>query len=230
MNTVLAIGGSCIGAASVARVLFGKLEMEIMLNATLAGGVAIGSSADICTEPWEAMLIGYVGGIISAVGFQKIGPFLSEHINLQDSCGVHSLHGMPGVLAGLISAIAIAAIDPSNFPEGYFPVMANGGSAQGQAAAQIWALLVTLTISILGGISGGYIASMSMWQPVHSLFRDDDHFWEVVPKYPASYLVGGDEVYDEAKASFEQVKNALIKQRKELEVQDGENAIDMLVS
>ena len=163
MNTVLAIAGSCVGAASVARILFGKLEMEIMLNATLAGGVAIGSTADIMTEPWEAMLVGYLGGIFSAVGFQTIGPFLADHINLHDSCGVHSLHGMPGVLAAVISAIAIAMIDPANYPEGYFPVMAHGGTASGQAAAQIWALLVTLAVSILGGISGGYIASLSLW-------------------------------------------------------------------
>ena len=109
VNTVLAIAGSCMGAVSAARVLFGKLEMEIVLNATLAGGVAIGSAADMCWAPWQAMLIGCIGGLLSAVGFQKIGPFLSEHINLQDTCGVHSLHGMPGILAALISAIVVAS-------------------------------------------------------------------------------------------------------------------------
>lgn len=82
VNTVLAIAGSCMGAVSAARVMFGKLEMEIVLNATLAGGVAIGSAADMCWSPWQAMLIGCIGGLLSAVGFQKIGPFLSEHINL----------------------------------------------------------------------------------------------------------------------------------------------------
>jgi hypothetical protein len=56
-------------ATPEARALFGKLEMEIMLNATLAGGVAIGSSCDLVTEPWVAMAIGTAGGIISALGF-----------------------------------------------------------------------------------------------------------------------------------------------------------------
>lgn len=68
-NTVLGIGGSCVGAACIARWLFGKLEMEIMLNATLAGGVAVGSAADLFTSPWEAMLVGFIGGVVSAVGF-----------------------------------------------------------------------------------------------------------------------------------------------------------------
>ena len=116
-NTVLAIGGSCVGGACVARWLFGKLEMEIMLNATLAGGVAIGSSADLITEPWVAMAVGFVGGAISSFGFQRIGPFLAEKINLQDTCGVHSLHGLPGVFASIVSAIVIAGIADKGFPK-----------------------------------------------------------------------------------------------------------------
>jgi len=43
--------------------------MEVMLNATLAGGVAIGSVSDIITEPWAAMAIGWGGGVLSAIGF-----------------------------------------------------------------------------------------------------------------------------------------------------------------
>jgi len=43
--------------------------MEIMLNATLAGGVAIGAVSDIITEPWGAMAIGWAGGVLSAIGF-----------------------------------------------------------------------------------------------------------------------------------------------------------------
>ena len=68
-NTVLAIGGSCVGGAIVARMLFGKLEMEIMLNATLAGGVAVGSSANLIVNPWEAMVVGLIGGALSSIGF-----------------------------------------------------------------------------------------------------------------------------------------------------------------
>jgi hypothetical protein len=41
------MAGSAVGACAIARVIKGKLEIEIVLNATLAGGVAVGSSADI---------------------------------------------------------------------------------------------------------------------------------------------------------------------------------------
>jgi len=43
--------------------------MELILNATLAGGVAVGSVADVICAPYAAMLIGYCGGVLSAVGF-----------------------------------------------------------------------------------------------------------------------------------------------------------------
>lgn len=89
--------------------MFGKLEMEIILNATLSGGVAIGSSADFIKHPAIAMTIGLISGILSSIGFKKIGPFLSDKIGLSDTCGVHSLHGMPGVFAAIVSAIVIAA-------------------------------------------------------------------------------------------------------------------------
>jgi ammonium transporter Rh len=78
----LAIASSCFGGAITARILFGKLEMEIMLNASLAGGVAIGTTCDLIVKPWAAMAIGVAGGILSSVGFQKIGPWLSEKTGL----------------------------------------------------------------------------------------------------------------------------------------------------
>jgi len=100
--------------------------MELMLNATLAGGVGVGAAADLFTEPWVAMLVGFIAGALSSVGFQKIGPFLAENINLQDTCGVHSLHGMPGVLGGITSAIVIAGIADKGFPEDQLPFYAAG--------------------------------------------------------------------------------------------------------
>ena len=76
VNTVLGIMGSLLCAPAVCRIIYGKLTMEIMLNATLAGGVAIGTSSDLVTNPGVAMLIGGLGGILSTIGFIYIGPYL----------------------------------------------------------------------------------------------------------------------------------------------------------
>jgi len=81
-NTLFGICGSVIGASVISRNLFGKLDMEIVLNATLAGGVAIGTCCDLVAKPFAAMLIGTFGGMFSAVGFAKIGPALAKSINL----------------------------------------------------------------------------------------------------------------------------------------------------
>lgn len=65
----MAISGSALGAAFTARTFMGKLEMELILNSTLAGGVAIGSTCDMIATPWMALMIGYCGGVLSAIGF-----------------------------------------------------------------------------------------------------------------------------------------------------------------
>lgn len=48
---------------------------------------------------------------------------LSEKINLQDTCGVNSLHGMPGIFGALVSAIAIAFSSGKGFADDYFPAV-----------------------------------------------------------------------------------------------------------
>lgn len=73
VNTVLAISASCVCAAGVSRLWFGKLDMEVVLNATLAGGVSVGSSSDLVVTGSIAMAIGALAGIISAVGFLWLG-------------------------------------------------------------------------------------------------------------------------------------------------------------
>ena len=65
----MALTVSCITACGFARLWFGKLDMEIVLHATLAGGVAIGSASSLVVSAGIAMLIGGVAGIISALGF-----------------------------------------------------------------------------------------------------------------------------------------------------------------
>ena len=35
-------------------------------------------------------------GAISTIGYVKLQPFLADNFNLQDTCGIHNLHGMPG--------------------------------------------------------------------------------------------------------------------------------------
>lgn len=104
-NTVLAMIGSCISSFITARILTGKLEMDAILNATLAGGVGVGTSSDMVGNPGIALLIGIGAGMISAISLNRIGPMLEEKLGLHDTCGAYSLHGLPGVYGALVGVI-----------------------------------------------------------------------------------------------------------------------------
>jgi ammonium transporter Rh len=77
--------------------------MEDVLNATLAGGVIIGTTSDMMKEAWGVFLLGSLGGSISVVGYHTLAPKLKGLWH--DTCGVHNLHGLPGFLGGVTGAI-----------------------------------------------------------------------------------------------------------------------------
>jgi ammonium transporter Rh len=160
INTTLAISASVMGAVGVSRLLYGKLEIEIILNATLAGGVAIGSSADLVTDPYASLIIGIIGGMLSAVGFKKLGPYVAENLNYQDSCGAVWLHGLPGIYSAIVSAIVIAGAGNKGFPKEYFD---HQRTLSEMAGNQMLSLVVTIAIALFAGASGAFMASLSIW-------------------------------------------------------------------
>ncbi len=106
ITTVLSITSSGISAMFISRLMCnGKFDVEILLNSTLAGGVAMGAAADLIVKPYYAMICGWLTGAVSALGYTTIGPFLKEKINLHDTCGIHNLHAMTGVMGSIIAAI-----------------------------------------------------------------------------------------------------------------------------
>ena len=48
------------------------------------------------------MCVGMAAGSISTLGFAYLTPMLERKIGLGDTCGVHNLHGIPGILGGLV--------------------------------------------------------------------------------------------------------------------------------
>jgi ammonium transporter Rh len=73
----LSISCSCIASIISSKIIHhGKLEMEIVLNASIAGGVAIGANADIIVQPFGAMIVGFIAGTVSSFGFAYLSKFL----------------------------------------------------------------------------------------------------------------------------------------------------------
>lgn len=162
VNTVLSISASCITACGVSRYMLGALDMEVVLNATLAGGVAIGSACDLLAAPYISMIVGSLAGIVSALGFLKLSPYLQQKINLHDTCGVNNLHGIPGIMGGIMGSIAVA-LSESMFEnntqalESMFPAIAEGRTLKTQAGCQLAALALTLIIAIISGAFTGFV-------------------------------------------------------------------------
>ena len=129
VNTVFSLTGSCIFAAIMSRLAkHGKLDAEVVLNATLAGGVVIGAASDLIVSGWISLIIGSIGGTISALGFLYLGPYLQRAVGLHDTCGVNNLHGMPGLLGGIAGAISTSlseSIYGANLNK-TFPMLAKG--------------------------------------------------------------------------------------------------------
>jgi ammonium transporter Rh len=80
----------------------GRLATVPIQNATLAGGVSIGATANLALGPFGALLIGILAGALSTVGFCKQDFIISGKT---DTCGINNLHGMPGLLGGIASAV-----------------------------------------------------------------------------------------------------------------------------
>jgi ammonium transporter Rh len=72
INTVLSITSSALTSCFMASIFLGKFDIEVMLNSTLAGGVAIGTACDLCMNPAFAIVVGSIAGIISAIGYIKL--------------------------------------------------------------------------------------------------------------------------------------------------------------
>ena len=152
INTVLALCASTIATYVFTKLIRGKINIEDIANAGLAGGVAIGSACDYAS-PGYAMIIGLAAGALSTLGFSVIAPKVCKLIRGVDTCGVHNLHGMPGLLGGL-SAMLIT----------------------GNVGVQLLAMVVTVAVAFIGGKITGLIMSPMGYKPV--LYSDEGEFEE----------------------------------------------------
>jgi ammonium transporter Rh len=139
INVILALSGATVITYIFTTWLRGKIDAADIANASLAGGVAIGSVCNTAT-PTEAIIIGLVAGAISTIGFAVIQDKLQKGLKLIDTCGVSNLHGIPGLLGGLAALVVIPNINTS---------------------AQLEGIGLTIAISIIGGLITGKLISFT---------------------------------------------------------------------
>ena len=145
-----------------------------ILNATLAGGVAIGASCGVTYYPAIALGIGIFAGAISCLCFKYLTPFLQRKLGLADTCGVHNLHGIPGIIGGVASAIVIAGYnngfnnlytDPFDAPVGQYrpppSIFLTVTDFIRQGGLQVGATLTALGFGLVFGLLTGLVVSFN---------------------------------------------------------------------
>lgn len=152
VNTVLALCGATVITFLFSTVLRkGKPAIADIANASLAGGVAIGATCNIVSAP-VAFLIGILAGAICVIGYSVIQPRIQKYIKIVDTCGVHNLHGMPGLLGGIIAIFVVPNV----------------------AEAQVSGILFTIVLALLGGMITGNIIKLTGSK--ESIYEDADEF------------------------------------------------------
>ncbi|KAJ7325357.1 hypothetical protein OS493_029906 [Desmophyllum pertusum] len=210
INTYYSLAAACVTTFALSPVFQRKgskwrLSMVHVQNATLAGGVAVGTASNMSISPWGALLIGCCAGALSTVGYAFLTPFLTKYTKTHDTCGVNNLHGMPGILGGIAGAIAAAHADVNKYGyDGMFNLWSSrapeknstehmtltnlgvkfdageGRTAKAQAGYQIAGLAVGLAIAIIGGIITGFIVRWKIFDPpTREQMYDDEDYWEV---------------------------------------------------
>lgn len=110
VNTVLSLSGATLSTYFLSTLLRkGKTSIADMANAALAGGVSIGATCNVAA-PAVAFGIGLAAGALCVVGYVFVQPALEKAFKIVDTCGVHNLHGMPGLLGGLIAILVVPGI------------------------------------------------------------------------------------------------------------------------
>jgi len=181
VNTVLAICGSCMIAFACSRLFetSKKFNMVHIQNATLAGGVAIGTSSSLILSPYPAMLIGMIAGTLSTFGYVFISPFL-ERKGLRDTCGINNLHGMPGVLGGIASIFTAWLYKSADYGDisVVMPARGKGRSGAMQGVWQLVALAMTVFVSIISGLLVGKFLTSQLFHREINTYSDKSH-WQV---------------------------------------------------
>ncbi|XP_060905728.1 ammonium transporter Rh type B [Labrus mixtus] len=185
MNTYYSLAACTLASYGMSSLTAhdGKLDMVHIQNAALAGGVAVGTAGEMMLTPFGSMIVGFLAGIISVLGFKYLSPLLESKLKIQDTCGVHNLHGMPGILGAIVGAVTAAMATFDIYGEGMkdvFPQIVNGQSASTQAGYQALGLAVTLGIALLGGALVGFVLKLPVFgAPSDTICYEDSIYWEV---------------------------------------------------
>lgn len=99
MNTSIAAAAGGIAALATVWIKVKKADLSMTMNGALAGLVAI-TAPCAYVDPWAAIVIGLIGGIIVVIGV-----FFLDKIHVDDPVGAVPVHGFCGIWGTLAVGI-----------------------------------------------------------------------------------------------------------------------------
>lgn len=102
LNTNASAAGGAIGALLLARIIFGKADLTMLLNGALAGLVAI-TAEPLTPTPVQATLFGLIAGVLVVCSILAL-----DKMKIDDPVGAISVHGVVGLFGVLIVPITNA--------------------------------------------------------------------------------------------------------------------------
>uniref|UniRef100_A0A8C2B8Y5 Ammonium transporter Rh type B-like n=1 Tax=Cyprinus carpio TaxID=7962 RepID=A0A8C2B8Y5_CYPCA len=168
-GTYLSLAVSVVMAMSVSMLTSskGKMNMVHVQSSALSGGVAIGVAMTAVHQPWIAMTIGFCAALLSALGYRYMKNHMLFAFECHDTCGVLSVHAIPGILGWFAHLFLRLASSESTIAVQF-------------AVYHICVLLITACMSLVMGTATGLFLKWSIWRPQQDRkCFDDQAFWEV---------------------------------------------------
>ena len=137
--------------------------MEDILNATLAGGVSVGIVNSVCYYPVVGLVVGLLSGVISTLSFHYLGPYFQRKVGLHDSCGILSLHVLPGIFGAIASTIVVACYN-NGFDNVYTKNFAspNIWESSDDFGSKSWKQFSGMLVSVGFGLLMGVLCGLTM--------------------------------------------------------------------
>lgn len=195
VNTILALSASTVSAfwASSFFSTNARFRPVDIQNATLAGGVAIGTVSNWHLGPFGAIMIGLTCGCWSTFGYNIIMPILEAN-HLHDTCGIHNLHGMPSVIGALASVFLAAYQGEKGASPAYESVFGDTAGSK-QWWHQLLGIFLCMSFAIFTGVLTGYLLKfIDPVDPTTEKVEKDPHFkddvyWDVADDFGRTLYV-----------------------------------------
>ncbi|KAM8812066.1 LOW QUALITY PROTEIN: ammonium transporter Rh type B, partial [Rhynchonycteris naso] len=166
----------------------GRLDMVHIPECSTGWRIVVGTSSEMMLTSLGALAAGFLDETVSTLGCKFFMPILESKFKVQDTCGIHNLHGMPGVLEALLEVLVAGLATHEAYGDGLqnvFPLSAEGQrSAPSQAMHQLFRLFITLTFASVGGDLGGLRQRLPFLDArLHAQCYEDQIYCEVLGEH-----------------------------------------------